>query len=200
MSAAGLAAHPAAGTEGPPERLVGDGRLRRGRGHPRRDDRRQLLLPRGSTPPYGRPHGTPEPAVVAPAVLTAALLASLVPVRRRGPGSTARPAERARSRCSRRATCIQAAYLGVQLHLFVTTSRGSRPRRAPTRRSTTSCSAPRTHTSWSGCSSISWLLVRLALAPHPVPARRARVGRPLLVRRRRDDRRRPRARSSRRRL
>lgn len=64
------------------------------------------------------PHGTPEPAVVAPAVLTAALLASVVPFV--GAVRAARRGLRSRSvALLATATCIQAAYLGVQIHLFV---------------------------------------------------------------------------------
>ncbi len=64
------------------------------------------------------PHGTPEPAVVAPALLTAALLASIVPYV--GAIRGARRGLRSRSAALLAlAMCIQAAYFGMQIHRFV---------------------------------------------------------------------------------
>jgi heme/copper-type cytochrome/quinol oxidase subunit 3 len=63
------------------------------------------------------PKGAPEPAILAPVLLTVALLASVVPFH--GAVSAARRDDRARALALVAvATAVQAAYFGVQIHLF----------------------------------------------------------------------------------
>jgi heme/copper-type cytochrome/quinol oxidase subunit 3 len=63
------------------------------------------------------PKGIPEPAVLAPVLLTAVLLASVVPFR--AAVSAARRGDRSRALVLvAAATCIQAVYFGIQIHLF----------------------------------------------------------------------------------
>jgi heme/copper-type cytochrome/quinol oxidase subunit 3 len=63
------------------------------------------------------PAGTPEPTLRAPLLLTLALAASLLPFRA-ALAAARRGARQAALALLAAATCIQAAYLGVQIHLF----------------------------------------------------------------------------------
>lgn len=75
------------------------------------------------------PAGTPEPTLLAPLVLTAVLAASLLPLR--GALSSARQGARGRALALLAlATCIQAGYLGVQIHLFTNELRRFTPQQS----------------------------------------------------------------------